>query len=220
MQLYLNPSIQTVDSRNVPCRPLARPLEAPNPEWTIRGFTASDEASPDSAGGVDQRQPRMPPEVGRGGRCRRDSGFARDLGSGVGEARLQGKRRRRRWSAGRPESRCRGIGPPRHSFGQRVMERSACVADVAEAPAQPSLFRTLNFICSDSHPLTERTPASEGIRQRSAERTRSGASRCNSIAFGILTLRIIGEEKRLDYNGLGKIGIFVSSCRTQCSLRR
>ena len=90
-QLYANPSIQTGESRNGPCRSLARPLESPNPQWTTRGFTASDEASPDSAGEVDHRPPRMPPEVGQGRRCRRHAGFGRDLGSGVAEARLQGK---------------------------------------------------------------------------------------------------------------------------------
>ena len=50
----------------------------------------------------------MPPEVGRGGRSRRNSGSARERCSGVEDARLQGKRRRPRWSSDRSEVRCRG----------------------------------------------------------------------------------------------------------------
>ena len=44
-----------------------------------------------------------------------------------------------------------------YSFGQRVMERIASDADVAEATTQRGSFGTPNCICSDSHPLTERT---------------------------------------------------------------
>ena len=42
-------------------------------------------ANLDDAGGVDKRRLRMPPEVGRGGRCRRNTGSALELRSGVGE---------------------------------------------------------------------------------------------------------------------------------------
>ena len=41
----------------------------------------------------------------------RNSGSARELCSGVEDARLQGKRRRPRWSSDRSEARCRGTGP-------------------------------------------------------------------------------------------------------------
>ena len=94
----------------------------------------------------DDRSPRPMPQVPqphrlrRGERCRRNSGSAREFCSGVGDARLQGKRKRPRWLSDRFGARCRGIGT-----------------------------------------------GSGRNRQRGAEGTRSGASRCISIAFEILT---------------------------------
>ena len=52
------------------------------------------------------------------------------------------------------------------------------------------------------HGIEESDRRSGRIRQRGAEGTRSGASRCNSIAFGILTTRRGQGEKRLYYNSL------------------
>ena len=69
--------------------------------------------SPHPHGAAHQRRLRMPPEVGRGGRCCRNTGSALELRSGVGDARLQGKRRRPRWPSDRSEARCRRIGPAR-----------------------------------------------------------------------------------------------------------
>ena len=48
-------------------------------------------------------------------------------------------------------------------------------------------------------------------RQRGATGTRNGASRCNSIAFGIFTARKGRGEKWRYYNELEKFHIFVST---------
>ncbi len=52
------------------------------------------------------------------------------------------------------------LSPSPYSFAQRVMERSVSATDVTVAPVQQGSFRTLNCICTDSHPMTERKPLS------------------------------------------------------------
>ena len=44
----------------------------------------------------------------------------------------------------------------KYVLGQRVTERIGATADVAESPVQPGWFKTLIFIYSDFHPVTER----------------------------------------------------------------
>ena len=52
----------------------------------------------------------MPPEAGQGGRCRRISGAARELRSGVGDAPFGGSEAGLAGRQNRSETRCRGIG--------------------------------------------------------------------------------------------------------------
>ena len=55
--------------------------------------------------------------------------------------------------------------PPAYVFGQQVTERIGATADVGEPPVQPGWFKTLIFIYSDSHPVTERTPSRDPVER-------------------------------------------------------
>ena len=121
MQPYSNPLTRTVDLRHVRCRPWTRSLYAWNPErMTPLDSPHPTMANPDSTGRIiNQRRLRMPPKVGRGGRCRRNSGSAREICTFGGDARVQGKRRRPRKPPGRVRTPARRIGSAR---GRMVIE--------------------------------------------------------------------------------------------------
>ena len=90
---------------------------------------------------VVQRRVRMPPKVGRGGRCRRNSDFARGLCSFVGDARLQGKRRRPRRPPGRVRTPARRIGSARGRIASEAQRGSGAGPHIAIQSLSESLRR-------------------------------------------------------------------------------